>query len=124
MPSSSSSASWLEQLLVFIWYTVLPAVSGRLWVGLAVLVFSALNLLLCEEIWPHTPQAAELFMACLCGGLLVVPWLVARMVQRVTAGVSGWFWRLLWHLATVGCYAAAGLLLVSAFIGLVVVVVE
>ena len=118
------ASSWLEQLLSFLCYTVLPAVPRSLWLAGSGAVFSLCNLAALQEVWPNTPKAGEVFIVLFAVSGMVLPWLVGRTARRVAAQVQGRWWRLLWQLAYLGCYAGAVLLLLPESIAVFVFLTE
>lgn len=114
---SQPSLSQPERFLYFALDTVLPAAPPALWWSIGLGLFSLLNLVFEQEIWPHTPRAENWFLLVgLCCAVLL-PWQVARTAGRVADAVRGSAWRLLWQLASWGAYAAGAVALVPGTIG-------
>ncbi|UYZ63188.1 hypothetical protein [Hymenobacter weizhouensis] len=110
-------ASWLEQLLGFLCYTVLPAVPRGLWLAGSGALFSCINLLLLEEVWPNTPKAEPVFSTAFVLCAVPVPWLLGFTTYRVAAALQNWKWRMLWQLVYACCFVGACLLLIPECIG-------
>ena len=105
------------QLRRFLWEVLWPVVPRVAWLVLGLTVFSWLNLVFLEELWPHYPLAETWFTGLLVGCLVLLLWLGAYTVRQVSRHVRRWWWRALWQLVTIGAYGVAGLWSVLIAIG-------
>lgn len=108
----------IRRLFCFCLETVLPAAPAGLWWVIGLGLFSLLNLLLSEEIWPHTPHSEHWFMLLGLVCLLVLPWQIGRAANRVANTLPGLFWQFCWRLTAWSAYVAGGVLLIPTLIGL------
>ena len=108
-----------KRLLSFVQDTVLPAVPRAAWLLAGVAVFSVLNLIFEQEIWPHHPQTGVWFGVTFIGCVVSLPWLAAFAAGRIAAMLKNRAWRWAWRIASWVGYAGAACITVVVGVGLV-----
>jgi len=89
---------------------VLRLVPLVLWRLLALLVFTLLNLVFQNEVWPNTPNAAVFFCGVGLIILVLVAWLASALAWRVADTISGEPWNTTWRLVAVLGFSGATVL--------------
>jgi hypothetical protein len=90
-----------------------------LWLLAGGLVLGILNLLLQDELWPHTPLIEKYSVTLLIGCGLVLPWVAARWSWRITRALHSGIWWFAWYLASALFYALAAGTSVVGFVGFI-----
>ncbi|TGE10282.1 hypothetical protein [Hymenobacter fodinae] len=98
--------------------TVLPAAPAGFFLTVGLGLFGLLNLVFQHEIWLHTPGAERWLLLLCLACLLLLPWQIGRVANRVANSLNGWFWQFCWRLAGWSAYVAGGVLLIPGAIGL------
>ena len=96
---------------------VLRVLPRLVWWVLAAALFTLLNFVLHEELWPNTPAARPFFGLLALGCLMAMPWLAALTAWRLAEAVHSSFWKAIWRCTALACYGSAGLALIGGLIG-------
>ncbi|TGD79027.1 hypothetical protein [Hymenobacter wooponensis] len=98
--------------------TVLPAAPAGFWWMIGLGLFSLLNIIFQQEIWPHTPGSEKWCMLLGLVCLLVLPWQIGRTANQVANSLHSIIWQFCWRLAAWSAYVAGGVLLIPGVIGI------